>query len=80
MGSLFFDRVALLCFLVRYVDDQLYCERTKWTSDIESFEPYRAPFDTEFELLLNLAVGGSLPGRFVDDTIFPASMLVDYVR
>lgn len=62
------------------MDDQLYCLRTKWTSDLESFEPYRAPFDTEFELLLNLAVGGSLPGRFVDDSIFPASMLVDYVR
>lgn len=67
-------------FGARYVDDQLYCLRTKWTSDLESFEPYRAPFDTEFELLLNLAVGGSLPGRFVDDSIFPASMLVDYVR
>ena len=67
-------------FVVRYVDDQLYCLRTKWTSDLESLEPYRAPFDTEFELLLNLAVGGSLPGRFVDDSIFPASMLVDYVR
>ncbi|CAM9493067.1 unnamed protein product [Scytosiphon promiscuus] len=63
-----------------YVDDQLFCQRTKWTSDLESFEPYRAPFDTEFEILLNLAVGGSLPGRHVDDSIFPATMLVDYVR
>ena len=32
-------------FGARYVDDQLYCLRTKWTSDLESFEPYRAPFD-----------------------------------
>lgn len=64
----------------RYVDDQLFCKRTKWTSDLASFAPYRAPFDTEFELLLNLAVGGLLPGRIVDNTIFPATMLVDYVR
>eukprot|EP00903_Cladosiphon_okamuranus_P010049 g9528.t1 len=63
-----------------YVDDQLFCQRTKWVSDVESFDPYRAPFDTEFELLLNLAVGGTLPGRIVDDTVFPATMLVDYVR
>lgn len=64
----------------RYVDDQLFCQRTKWTSDLASFAPYRAPFDTEFELLLNLAVGGSLPGRIVDESAFPATMLVDYVR
>lgn len=64
----------------RYIDEQLFCKRTKWTSDLESFEPYQAPFDTEFELLLNLAVGGQLPGRFVDDDIFPATMWVDYVR
>ena len=49
-------------------------------SDLTSLAPYRAPFDTEFELILNLAVGGQLPGRRVDDSIFPATMLVDYVR
>lgn len=64
----------------RYVDDQLYCQRTKWESTLTSLAPYRAPFDTEFELILNLAVGGTLPGRRVDDSIFPATMLVDYVR
>lgn len=62
------------------MDEQLYCQRTKWTSDVESIEPYQAPFDTEFELLLNLAVGGSLTGGAVDDYAFPARMVVDYVR
>lgn len=68
------------CIHARYVDDQLFCLRTKWTSTLASYAPYRAPFDTEFELILNLAVGGDLPGRIVDDTVFPATMLVDYVR
>ena len=39
-----------------------------------------APFDTEFHILLNLAVGGFLPGAPDAATVFPAEMLVDYVR
>ena len=39
------------------------------------------PFDKKFHLLLNLAVGGNWGGlQGVDDTIFPTSMEVDYVR
>lgn len=39
------------------------------------------PFDKRFHLLLNIAVGGDWGGvQGVDDTIFPAQMLVDYVR
>ena len=39
------------------------------------------PFDKEFHLLLNIAVGGNWGGTFgVDDTTFPQKMLVDYVR
>ena len=39
------------------------------------------PFDKEFHLLLNIAVGGNWGGKFgVDDTTFPQKMLVDYVR
>lgn len=39
------------------------------------------PFDKRFHLLLNLAVGGNWGGaQGVDDTIFPATFLVDYVR
>ncbi|MEZ5072506.1 MAG: glycoside hydrolase family 16 protein [Bacteroidales bacterium] len=39
------------------------------------------PFDQKFYLILNLAVGGSWGGaKGVDDSVFPARMLVDYVR
>ena len=39
------------------------------------------PFDKRFYLILNLAVGGDWGGKKgIDDTIFPSSMLVDYVR
>ncbi|HEY0678322.1 MAG TPA: glycoside hydrolase family 16 protein [Chitinophagaceae bacterium] len=39
------------------------------------------PFDKRFHLLLNLAVGGNWGGaQGVDDTVFPASLVVDYVR
>lgn len=38
-----------------------------------------APFDQPFHLLLNLAVGGNLPGPPVASA-FPGQLLVDYVR
>jgi beta-glucanase (GH16 family) len=43
-------------------------------------DPKRAwPFDVPQYLLLNLAIGGDLGGA-VDDSIFPVTMEVDYVR
>jgi beta-glucanase (GH16 family) len=39
------------------------------------------PFDKEFHLLLNIAVGGNWGGKYgVDDAVFPQKMLVDWVR
>ncbi len=39
------------------------------------------PFDKRFHLLLNVAVGGNWGGAMgIDDTIFPQSMEVDFVR
>ena len=39
------------------------------------------PFDKRFHILLNIAVGGDFGGaKGVDETAFPASMQVDYVR
>ena len=38
-----------------------------------------APFDSEFHLLLNLAVGGNAPGP-LDPAALPSEMVVDYVR
>lgn len=37
-------------------------------------------FHKNFFLLLNVAVGGNLPGQTINDNALPASMLVDYVR
>ncbi len=39
------------------------------------------PFDQDFHLKINIAVGGMLGGKKgIDDTIFPQQMLIDYVR
>ena len=39
------------------------------------------PYDKKFHMLLNIAVGGNWGGaQGVDDTIFPATMEIDYVR
>lgn len=39
------------------------------------------PFDKQFHLLLNVAVGGNWGGKKgVDESIFPQEMVVDYVR
>jgi beta-glucanase (GH16 family) len=43
--------------------------------------PKEWPFDQRFHLLLNTAVGGNWGGQQgVDDKVFPAEMLIDYVR
>jgi beta-glucanase (GH16 family) len=42
--------------------------------------PWPAPFDQPFHLLLNVAVGGTFAGNPDADTPFPAEMVVDYVR
>lgn len=47
----------------------------------EGTGPDAWPFDQRFHLLINLAVGGNWGGQQgVDDTAFPATLLVDYVR
>jgi beta-glucanase (GH16 family) len=42
--------------------------------------PNRWVFDHPFYLLLNLAVGGDFGGELTQETRFPATLLVDYVR
>ena len=42
--------------------------------------PTTWPFDQPFHLLLNIAVGGNLPGNPDASTVFPQVMEVDYVR
>ncbi len=59
-----------------YVDSTLYFT---YKNDETGFQSW--PFDRPFHLLLNVAVGGNWGGqKGIDDSIFPNSMVVDYVR
>jgi beta-glucanase (GH16 family) len=64
-----------------YVDGVRYQTQpnaeAKWWS---SGGPFPAPFDQRFHLLLNLAVGGIWPGAPDATTVFPQTLVVDYVR
>lgn len=51
----------------------------RWWSENGADNP-RAPFDTPFHLLLNVAVGGNWPGAPDDTTDFPQALRVDWVR
>jgi beta-glucanase (GH16 family) len=57
-----------------FVDDQLYA--TLMREDV----PGEWVFDHPFYLLLNLAVGGNWPGSLDGMTVFPQSLVVDYVQ
>ena len=60
-----------------YVDDDHYATQHFWWSESQ---PYPAPFDKDFHILLNVAVGGAWPGNPDATTVFPQQMVVDYVR
>jgi len=59
-----------------YVDDVLYT--TRKPADLPGGT--RWVFDKPFFIILNVAVGGDLPGPPDSTTVFPQTMLVDYVR
>ncbi|PWG78637.1 glycoside hydrolase family 16 protein [Pararcticibacter amylolyticus] len=59
-----------------YIDNDLIFEYANGEKGYSTW-----PFDKKFHLLLNIAVGGNWGGQQgVDDSIFPKSMEVDYVR
>lgn len=60
-----------------YVDDVPFATRNNWFS---TGGPFPAPFDVDFHVLLNLAVGGNLPGPPNAATVFPQDYVIDYVR
>lgn len=57
-----------------YVDDMLYHSVTP--EDV----PGEWVFNQSFYMILNIAVGGNLPGSPNGETPFPQEMLVDYIR
>lgn len=66
-----------------YVDDICYYTTSEWygTSDNNAANyTYPAPFNQEFYILLNVAVGGNYDAGALSDNLTEASMYVDYVR
>ena len=59
-----------------YVDDHLYATRTP--ADLPKDAKW--VYDHPFFILLNVAVGGGWPGDPDASSVFPQTMLVDYVR
>ncbi|MBN2619189.1 MAG: family 16 glycosylhydrolase [Spirochaetales bacterium] len=66
-----------------YVDGILYQTQNEWFSNPENIDEnitYPAPFDRDFYLQLNLAVGGNWPGYPDDSTKFPQQLIIDWIR
>ena len=76
-----------------YVDDKKYATQNSWWSSSKTksnqgekptseadLNPWPAPFNQPFYLIMNVAVGGNFVGKPDSSTEFPAEMLVDYVR
>jgi beta-glucanase (GH16 family) len=76
-----------------YVDDVQTCAYDHWWSCSRTVDgagvvarrasdlnPWPAPFDQPFYLVMNVAVGGNFPGKPNAETRFPAELVVDYVR
>ena len=67
-----------------YCDDTLYYTTNFWYSAMDGQDPnpYPAPFDQPFYIILNVAVGGNWPGDPDETALFDESsqMRVDYVR
>lgn len=59
-----------------FIDDQKY-----FTYENEGTGEAAWPFDQDFYLILNTAIGGTWGGKEgIDDSIFPQQYLIDYVR
>ena len=65
-----------------YVDGKLYQTQNNWYTTDSNGEKYSypAPFDQNFYIILNLALGGNFDGGKFDPSAVPAEMAVDYVR
>lgn len=66
-----------------YVDGILFAKQNDWYSKREGEAAeytYPAPFDRDFYLQLNLAVGGNWPGYPDETTVFPQQFVIDYVK
>ncbi|WP_166827267.1 glycoside hydrolase family 16 protein [Thalassoroseus pseudoceratinae] len=76
-----------------FVDDHQYATKKSWWSSSKTengqgakpktaadLNPWPAPFNQPFYLVMNVAIGGNFLGNPDASTTFPAEMIVDYVR
>jgi beta-glucanase (GH16 family) len=76
-----------------FIDETNYSTQTFWWSTGKAdagkgvrpakeadLSPWPAPFDQPFHLIVNVAVGGKFSGKPDKSTVFPAEMVIDYVR
>lgn len=67
-------------YINHYVDGDLYQSITPETVSNETDGAGEWVFNRPFYIILNIAVGGNLPGSPNSETEFPQRMIVDYVR
>lgn len=76
-----------------YFDGLCWAKQSAWWScsrseggrgqpprDDGDLNPWPAPFDQPFEIVVNLAVGGGLPGLPDAATAFPSTFCIDHIR
>ena len=63
-----------------YMDDTLYHSAKEWFTSAKKDAKFPAPYDQDFYLIVNVAVGGTWPGSPDETSIFPQALYVDYVR
>jgi len=63
-----------------FVDGELYQVQNDWFTSGGGGAAWPAPYDRDFYLQLNVAVGGGWPGNPDATTVFPQVLKVDYVR
>ena len=67
--------------VIIWLIDNIEVGRTsKWFSKKEQMNKYPAPFDQEFFLIINLAVGGNFSAYPDKTTKFPNQFIIDWVR
>lgn len=62
-------------FIRWYIDGKQY-----WKADVKTIENPTRAFHHNYFILLNLAIGGSMPGNPDKSSLFPDTMFVDWVR
>jgi Beta-glucanase/Beta-glucan synthetase len=63
-----------------YVDGTLYHSETEWFTSGGKDTRYPTPFNQDFYLIVNVAVGGSWPGNPDETSVFPQRLYVDSLR